>query len=475
MSSKEEVLLISAASHMDKETLLHSRLQHSLPKIGLLYIGAVLKNNGYPVSMIDFSLGDLTESSLESFFAKNKVRILAFSTVITEWPMIIQMVRWAKKHRPETIVIVGGPHSSALGEDVFKECPLVDYSVIGEGEETLVELMEAIRQGGDPSKVCGLIFQKNGEIVRTPPRALIPDLDRLPYPAWELVDLKKYNISPAAQYVSGLAANVITSRGCCYNCIFCDKTVFGNRFRGRSAANVLGEVKLLMERYGVRNIFFYDDLFTFDKKRLETFCQLILSEGVQFAWSCQSRFEPLDQPMLRLMRQAGCRQIGYGIEVASPRMQKYIKKGVNYELARKTIDLTRKTGIEAKGFFMFGFPHETQEEVEQTIRLALSLDLDIAVFGIVTPYPNTVLYEEVKDQLKFHDWTQFSPNGSFDPPYVAEGFTKEELVRIYRTAHRRFYLRPSFLGKKFMNLLRNPDLFRRYWKTLALLLETMKR
>jgi radical SAM superfamily enzyme YgiQ (UPF0313 family) len=256
---------------------------------------------------------------------------------------------------------------------------------------------------------------------------------------------------------------MISSRGCIFSCIFCDHGVRGSGWRARSPENVVGEFKYL-HSLGVRNVWLVDDLFTVSRQRVQEICDLLLKEKINMNWSCQARVDCIDENTLFKMKEAGCRLISYGVESGNERVLKLIKKRLNLNKVREIIALTNKVGIETRCFFMMGFPTETKEEIEDTLKFALELNPTFITYSISTPLPNTELWDMLQGKMDYETWSQFNSFGSDKLVYVPDGITQEELTALWKKAHRQFLLRPSWLFGRMMDGIKNPYNFIRYYK-----------
>ncbi len=320
----------------------------------------------------------------------------------------------------------------------------VDFVVYGEGEETLLELVAALEKGGGGFfHIQGLAYARDGNVVRTPERPLIRDLDALPFPARHLLELDRYSLAaPDGEPM----LTVLSSRGCPYNCSYCFKGIVGRTYRQRSPESIVAELKHLKSTYGVRNFYFIDDLFTLSTKRLVTISQMIVDEGLDIRWQCLGRVDRVTPESLEAMARGGCREIHYGIESGNPEVLAATGKRISLEQVRQAVAWTAQSGIRSKGYFMLGLPGDTEETMEQTIRFACELDLDEAMFSITTPFPGTRLWDEL---VKKHPETRYSAD--FTRAYYYNAYTEEiapfmnvsevsdsRLGKLARAARRRF-------------------------------------
>jgi radical SAM superfamily enzyme YgiQ (UPF0313 family) len=344
-------------------------------------------------------------------------------------------------------MIIGGSHVTSLPMQTL-ENPSFDYAVVGEGELTSLEFLEALERGRDLSAVKGIAYRENGKVRLTPRREYIADLDTLPFPdRASLPPLQAYHPSPSS-YRRLPLGTMVTSRGCPHHCIFCDRAVFGNAYRARGAKSVVDEMEILVHHHGAREIRFWDDTFNLRPARVLEICREIGERKLDVEWSCVARVGNMTEEVLRPMRRAGCWQIDYGIETGNPDVLKSINKGITMDLVRRAVRLSRKAGIRVRGFFMLGLPGETEETMQETISFAKSLPLDVAVFHITTPLPGTELFEQAKSRGEISPevaWDKYLMFSAEDLPYVTKGLTKELLRRYESLAYKEFYMRPGYI------------------------------
>lgn len=311
-----------------------------------------------------------------------------------------------KRYRKECFVAWGGPHPTVQWREVMANED-IDFLISGEGEETLVELCQALGNSKYSSLdgIPGLSFKHNGRIIRNSSRELIKDLDVLPFPAREAL------MYPHRCPSTGLGA-IVTTRGCPFRCAYCSAPVFwGRKIRYRSVGNVVDELKHVTSVYGIRDVSFWDDSFTANRQRTIELCRRMMEDDVNVSWECSTRVDLLDEELLRVMRRAGCRCIDVGIETGSSRMLKKIDKGISLSRVRNSIRLMENAGMAWRAFFMIGYPEETKDDIEHTYDLIKNIRPLKMWFSIFTPYPGTKLYE-VSRSLNLipenPDWSHYS-------------------------------------------------------------------
>ncbi len=431
------LLILTGDSSIVKTTL--------SPPLGILYLASVArKEGGHQIHLIDMNIETGGIASAVDFARKFQPDILGISSVTVDSRMMHELARRIKTAVSGVKVVAGGPHPSSYLEDTLTN-EAIDVSVIGEGEATFVELIPLLVSGAGFSGVRGIAFMENDEIVRTEPRPYIEDLDSLPYPAWDLLKLKYYwkqnsfgRLGPR-RYMS-----LFTSRACPFGCIYCHK-MFGKGFRARSVENVLGEMETLIERYGIKDYEFIDDCFNLNRDRVVNVCDEIIARGWNLSLSFANglRGDRLDRALLEKMKQAGTREVAVAIETASPRLQKLIGKNLNLEKVRQTIDDAMSLGIPCDGFFMLGFPTETEAEMRETVRFAIESRLLYAHFTIVTPFLGTELARKYKDLVDQHQKELHRLSFYGGVHHNLSTVPTQILAQIQMGANRAFYLNIS--------------------------------
>jgi len=290
-------------------------------------------------------------------------------------------------------------------------------------------------------------------VIHNPDQPLLKDIDRLPFPARDLLPNERYS-APFARHVPfGL---IITARGCPFQCVYCaTRGYYGNTWRPRGVENVINELKEMVEIYGLKDIGFWDDTFTINRKRVIAICQRIIEEKLNIQWICLSRVDTVDPEILSWMKKAGCYQIQFGVESGDEEVLRRLGKNITIGQIKSAFQWSREAGIESAAFFMLGNPGETEKSVRKTINLALELPATYASFNINTPYPGCELFDQIKDQLD-GDWNHFdAKHASYQ-----SGFDKKGLEKYIREAYRRFYYRPKYLFKSLLKVRSPGDLSR---------------
>lgn len=359
----------------------------SLLPVGLGYINALLCREGYRSKIANFSSVGWQE--IGKVLSLERPALLGISQFTHNRFESLRMAKLAKEANPACFVVFGGPHATHRYHELLSQYPVVDAVVLGEGEETFCDLARQLRQGGrDLDNVRGIAFRHGEEIVKTPPRPPLADLDSLPFPSACLDDAVGADIHRQAEFI-------ITSRGCPASCSFCSSPRFwGKGLRFRSPRSMVDEIRFVRDRYGLIYFSVRDDTFTADRKRVMEFCRLLLREKVYILWNCQSRVNAVDEEVLRWMKRAGCECIQFGVESGSPRILRELGKRITPEHVKKAAQTVRRAGINLSVYLITGVPGETEDDLNETLKL---LDTIKAHDGQVSPlvyYPGTRLFEE---------------------------------------------------------------------------------
>lgn len=364
------------------------------PPLGLLYISSIARILGFQVKVFDLDM--LPESKLIEYFLKDMPAITGFTTLTPSYHIVVKTIKLLKRLNPNTVVVVGGPHATLVPEEFNG---IADVIVVGEGEnafKTLLNNIEHIR-----IRESSIII--NGGIV--------DDLDSLPLPDRDSINLNAYNENAGA---------LLTSRGCPYNCLFCTvRFIMGRRFRPRSPDNVLMEWRILKYKYKVPKVKIIDDVFTFDKSRALKIINAVKEEDLG-PWSLPNgiRIDNVDQKLLKAMAESGCTTVWYGIESGDQRVVNILRKGIKLEHAEQVVKWTKDVGIKVGLFFMIGAPGETLDSVYKTIEFIVKLEPDYVHFSIATPYPNTDFWFWVEKHGRFltRDYSRFEREFVFETP-----------------------------------------------------------
>jgi magnesium-protoporphyrin IX monomethyl ester (oxidative) cyclase len=443
--------------------------------LGLLYLAGYIRQhkNNAVVSLIDgfagtsnFKHGDFYGRGLSYQEFKNRIidfapDILGINCTFTQYAKgAHDLARIAKEISPEIIVIFGGSHASAFYREVLND-PNVDLVVKGEGEETFLEIVERWEKKESLEGIAGTVTRSDQGIKMNPPRPFIKDLDFLPLPSRDLLEISKYSDSEYAVQKSMRYPrfSMITSRGCPFRCVFCSiHSVWCHTYRSRSPKNVVDEIELLCNSYGAREIIFYDDNITLDKERMSAICDEIIKRKIDIKWSPTGGVAiwTLDKETLLKMKRSGCYKIAFGLESGSQDTLKFIHKDfLDFAQAKELIRYCNKIGLWTISSFIIGFPYETRQDIEETLTFALDSDLDMASFYAATPYPGSELYDICKKdgllpELSLDsslEWMGEIGEATCDTRYL----TKKEINFLFSDLKKRFFRKRMI---SFLNPLR---------------------
>lgn len=431
------------------------RLQHEsivVPPLGLMYLASALKGAGFAPVLRDAFAERLGWDRFEDYVRREKPDVMGIGGMS---PVIDTSFRAIKLARPHVgKIIMGGPHVSLYRQKIFEQCPEVDIAVIGEGETTVVELVQALVAGRAVAGIDGVITREGAGKER----ALIADINSLPFPDRSQTPVSLYRY-PLSRH--GHTTTLFSSRGCPYSCTFCDKSTFGSNWRARSAENVLGELNEIVNRYNTKSVIFYDDLFTVNKDRVVAICEGILEKGWHLDWKCEGRVNLADLDLMKLMKKAGCSLIAYGVESGNQKGLDYLNKKTTPDQAERAFALTREAGIRTMAYFILGIPTESYDDEIGTIEFAKKIRATYAQFSVLSPYYGTKVYEEAVRNGWYREIDAQNPMDKDlkRPVILSENWDEQKLQNIVREAHRRFYFRPAYVWQ-YLSGLRSAAQFR---------------
>lgn len=461
----KKILLVHPLGYK-KETASNdiSRIANIIPPIGLVGIAAYLEKRNIYTSVIDCYARPDSDRLIHDYISLEKPAYIGLSCTTSTFLDGVRIAEMAKKILPEMQVVFGGAHVSALKERVLKDYPIIDYVAVGEGEETLAELIENGR--GGVSSVMGLIYrEKTGEIRYTGRRTNTLELDLLPFPAYEKLDgFPLAYRAPLFNYPKAPSSSCITSRGCPYACSYCDRSVFGRSFRFNSAEYMYEHVNYLNERFGVRHIIFYDDQFTFKRDRVVNFSEMMINRPLKLSFNCVVRAEHIDYDLLLMLKAAGCWMISIGIETGDEDLLSQHRQNVNLSFLSEKIRLIKKAGIRTKGLFMIGLPGETEAAVSKSMEYVFSNPIDELNIAKFTPFPGSPIYKSIHELGEFDENWELMDCMNF--LFIPNGMTKEKLEELFKKFYRKHFMRPKVLLEYTSMLWRSPDSWERFMRNL---------
>lgn len=396
--------------------------------LGLLYISSALKQAGHEVRLIDFALlGNNDLNLLTNFINEFQPDIAAVTVNTHERFSAIKVINYIKKFDPKIATLVGGPHITLLGREFMEKNQSIDYAIIEDGEKTIVNLADYIRRREEINKLPGIYYRDKGLIIKNELKEIQTDLDRYGHPDLDIIDMEDYSLTiPVRGRIKALS--ICTSRGCPYRCSFCAATLINyGRIRYHSAQWIVDEIKRYLNRYGNEYaIFFYDDHFLLNKKRVLEFCQLVKNEELKFEWGCYSRVDVIDDEVLQNIREIGCIMLTFGIETGSDKILKLMNKNITSQKIIKVIRRIKSYGIKTRGSFIWGYPGETYFDIIKTYKMIFQCGFETneMVFSRYTMiYPGTKLVDYLPKEFDWHkeysekDLKQFVHVPVYVPPF----------------------------------------------------------
>jgi len=425
--------------------------------LGTASIAAYLKKNNIDVSVIDAWAEKINFKELENRISQSKANIVGIYMVSPRYNEAKFTIEICRNALPNSTIIAGGPHPSAVPIETLKEIPQLDICGIGEGEMTMLDLAK----NTPLAKINGIAYRNKNtdEIMVTSPREFIKNLDDLPFPARELFPVQNYKTHPPYGRKNPYFT-MITSRGCPFQCAYCSKDVFGCNFRARSPQNVCDEIEELITKYNAREIHFYDDDFTIDTHRAENICNEILKRNIKIIWSCTTRVDLVNENLLKKMKKAGCWLISYGVESGNQQILNSINKGFTIDQVASAFEMTRKIGISTLAFLMIGLPGETKQSIQETVDLAKKLKPDFVSWGILVVYPGSHLFKLIQSGKYQGKLRNLNKKESLTGTFFGKGnyivfednLTIKQLKEAAKRANREFYLRPQYIIQSLKNI-----------------------
>lgn len=425
------------------------------PPLGLMYLASALRLKGHQVKILDlFSFGEEVEKVSEAL-KKEVFDIVGIAGMSFQYNPMLRVAEIVKNEHDEIKVLAGGPHASALPSLLLKN-KNIDFLLRGEADFSLPSLLDVIDNPLDWKNVHGLCFRTREGIHMSAPQ-IIEDVDSLPFPAWDLIDIRKYvGRHHGFFYEKEPIGQIITSRGCPYLCTFCGASIVHLRkWRPHSPKYVISEIDRLVKESGIQELHIEDDNFAFNLQRAKSIFQRIVDRKYDLKINFPNgvRIDRLDDELLRLMKKAGVYSITFGIESGSPRILERAKKNITIDLVERQVKKTKKYGFYTQAFFIIGFPHEEKKDIEETIRFAQNLDLDAAFFGTYVPLPGSQDFRELIEKGKITvegmDWDSMFSSKAQDSAFY---LTPEEIEYFQRLATRKFYIRPRILLKSLRRI-----------------------
>lgn len=416
--------------------------------LGIGYLASYIRQFGYSVKIFQPNLEESHDLELKELITTFNPFLVGISVMTPSYPRAIEICNMIKTVNREIITVLGGHHVSAVGKDVLEQSPNTDFSVIGEGEITLHELVQSFESDRpNYDKIKGLVWRDNsGNLHVNESRELINDIDSLPFPARDLVDMKQYRLHSYIDF-GKKSATMITTRGCPYKCAFCSSWLtMGARYRFRSVENIIKELKELVDN-GIDHIVFEDDTMALKRDRIMAICDALMSMSNRPTWYCLTRVDTMDYELAKKFKAAGCKMVNFGIESGSPEVLKMIGKKISLEKAVEAVKACKKAGLRTQCTFIIGFPIDTENTMDMTYKIAKKIDPTIAIFFPLTPYPGTKLYNEFLDSSmvphSVEEWQNYIVHDNTIGISLNSNYSGQEIKALANRFNRKFYLRPA--------------------------------
>lgn len=456
----------------------------SIP-FGITYLGAVLRQNGYEVRLYDVYPDDDTEKIIQELYKDFIPDLIGFSVLTTNFFRAKSFAAVLKRHFPKAIFCAGGIHPTVRPVETIEKMGL-DFVVIGEGENVLLKVCDALESSKGLLGIKGIACRDKSDFYINRELYIVSDLNSLPFPARELLPVSRYLIPPGyiRSHFLNRVMSILSSRGCPAKCTFCNSSsIFHNRIRRRSVNNVMEEIRYLIKKYCIDGIYFHDETFTMNPEWISDLCSEMKPLGLR--WGCQTRVTLVDEQLLGIMKEAGCIQIDFGIESAAKRVLKSIKKGSNPEQAMRALELTKKAGIKSFASFMIGLPGETKEDMHENVNFLRRVKPDFTYFNLYTPFPGTEATEiaikegKLSEDYFSRDYDMLNEtiplvNLSAEPTEILIHYHKKlrnmvflknytgvltgNNLKMIMEAFFYFLMSPSILFKSFTELIRNRNI-----------------
>ncbi|UCG37017.1 MAG: cobalamin-dependent protein [Candidatus Bathyarchaeota archaeon] len=450
---------ISPGANVELSSTEKSKVIGSWPPLGMLYIATLLRDDGVEVTLLDQAAEGYTIEAAARWACKQRPDALGFSALASSGKTAARIAEKVKQNNPDLPIVFGNYYATFNDRRILAKYPQVDIVVRGEGEETSRELAQTLDKGQPLKKVEGITFREKSEIISTPPRPLIKDIDSLPIPDRQLLSAKYHSNVLGAIGAPRKFTTILSSRGCPYHCRFCGcQRIVNGIWRPRSVEATFEELQMLAGQ-GYKQFLFVDDSLTLNRKRIIELCRRITQEKLDIEWICEGRVNHASYELMRSVAEAGCKIIYFGIESANQRILDYYQKQITPQQSRKAVKTARRAGVDIiVGSFIVGAPTETREEIERTLRFAQEVPLDIPQYNILGVFPGMAIWDEFKAngyltrELESQYWEMGVAVSNLHPHTVPYS----EIKKLIRHYYRQFFIqRPSFLLTQLARTVRS--------------------
>ncbi|MBS7657083.1 cobalamin-dependent protein [Candidatus Bathyarchaeota archaeon] len=418
------------------------------PPLGILYLASTLGANGFEVSVLDHAAEGMSIKEVADWVVKEDPDVLGLSVLVTSSLIAPKIAEEVKKIKPDMPIVFGNHHATFNAERILRKYPFVDIVVRGEGEHTCLELLNCLKEGRSIKDVLGISFRHDGGVVSNPDRPLIKDIDALPFPQRDLIDAEYHNTTVGIDVAPKKFTSFLSSRGCVFNCRFCGCTsIAKNRWRARSIENIMDELHLLASE-GYEQIFFVDDNFTLNHKRVVDLCRRMREEKLDIEWFCEGRVDQASYDTFREMVKAGCRIMYFGIESGAQKVLDYYDKRITPEQSKEAVEKARKAGFDViAGSFILGAPNETKADIQETLGFIKRLNLDVPQINILSVVPGNAIWDELKEKQMF-DEDKYWERGFWISDVCPNVVTADEVRMMVRDFYRSYIWSTKYIAKQ---------------------------
>jgi anaerobic magnesium-protoporphyrin IX monomethyl ester cyclase len=419
------------------------------PPLGILHLASYIREHGHDPYVLDIEAKKMSLEEVLKYITKLEPEVIGITSMTINFSHANSLAVYFKEKLKSVPIIIGGAHITATASETMLNYTSFDFGVVGEGEETLLEIINRLAENKTPEDIKGLIWRnKNSEVIINEPRPYITDLDRLPFPAWDLLDGFPERYPHSILESKRLpTASVMTSRGCPYQCTFCDNKIFGTKVRHFSADYSIRMIKHLTDNYNIRDLMILDDNFLVSREKLFTICDTLVAEKIDLTWYCMGHAKTMTGDRLKKIKEAGCWFIELGIESGNDKMLKKIRKNTTKDEIARAVKLAKRCGLKTKGNFIFGFPGDTNETLNESAKFAREIQIDYFQQNFLTVWPGCEIYNQIKNDGDLYEYYDSSWDSLAHQriTFVPKGLSKKEIIAASKIAFRRFYLRPGII------------------------------
>lgn len=462
--NEKNALLIHPLGRASGRAARVARLANIMPPLGVASMAAYAETRGIATAIIDYYAQPDSDAAVKDYLRERRPAFVGFSCTTATFLDGVRIARMVKSELPGVSTVFGGVHVSGQQQAALERFPELDFAIVGEGEQAFCELLES--QGRDVGDIPGLVYRQGGQVLFSGLRKKGIDLDSLPFPAYDkLPDYPHSYTLPIFNYPTAPNTSANSSRGCPYTCSYCDRSVFRSSYRFNSAEYLYAHMKFLKERYGIRHINFYDDQFTFNRRRVEEFTDMLVDKPLGMTFNCAVRANHVDEDLLRRIKAAGGWMVSLGVESGDQELLERHGRKLDVGATAEVVRQAKRAGLRVKGLLMMGVPGETEESIQRTMDYAFSLPIDDFNMTKFTPFPGAPLYDDIRNHGAFEEnWDKMDCMHFL---FIPHALTKERMETLFTEFYKRHYTRPRAMWDKTTMLWRSPDSWRRFLGNLG--------